>query len=466
MGGKQQQNREHPAPFDVLVEQGLPCNPEAERIVLGCILLQNAAWDLASQSLNAEDFSVHSNRLIWRAMGELKNAGSPIDEGLLIGRMTGTKQWQHIVGGVSYLSDLTTDARPANVLAHARVVRDKAILRRTIRAAANIVQSGLDGDSEDVESFLRRSEQSIMEATRQNVSEGAVHISEVCGSLNRVLDGGKRSAVPTGFQSLDDKLCCGGFPTKELNFLMGRSGHGKTALMLNMAEGGARAGYHQVVFSLETSKERILLRLCCQRAKVSVYRALHGWMGKEELRKISEAESEISKLPIFVNDSAGLTAQDIGSHCRRLKVDHPSAKGWQVWIDFLQLMKPGGNRRNSTTNDDIKRICNELKDLAKEIDSPVNALLQLKRPPDGKEDGPPELSDIRDSGEPEIQGYTILGVFREDRAKQNKEGQIKTNQADVFIRKDKDGPCGKVRLGFEGEHTCFVDLEETGQGNL
>jgi len=452
---------------DVLVERGLPASPEAEKAVLGAVLLDNYAYELISDTLSADDFSVDANRRIYQRMIALRRGAPPrpIDYTTLTEELLATKELD-VIGGVSYLSTLTDGLpRAVNTEHHARIVKDKSTLRRLIYTARDIAKEAISGGYHDGEenssdaflSLLDRAESSIM-AVRPACKSGLISVADIIPNLRRPQ---RPLGVSTGFPSIDDKMACGGWATGELSFILARTSHGKTSMMLNQMYLQACAGKVVACFSLETAKERLVNRLCCQISGVSLFKQMHDMLNMWEVDLIEDARKEVARLPIYINDMAGLNAIEVNAQVRRLKRDVGAVD--IVWGDFLRLLKhnPG---KFGTTNDAVAETVTTLKRGAQEFGCPYVWLSQIGRfqtdKKSGKPEPPPTISDARDCGEIENQSYTMVGLYREDQAmKMVNPDWVKNGTAQFDLLKDKDGPCGVIPLHFVGSSMNFAEIE-------
>lgn len=461
---------QEPKALDPLIEKGLPISPEAEKAVLGAVLLDNYAYEIVSEMLNAEDFAVDANRRIYQRMVALrdKTPAMPIDSTTLTNELLASKELE-IIGGFSYLSSLTDGLpRAVNSEHYARIVKDKSTLRRLIHTAHDIFQEGLDGaygigeeNSRDAfTTFLDRAESSIM-AVRPACRTGLICVSEIVPS--RRVKSNKPRGVSTGFKTIDEKMACGGWANKELSFILARTSHGKTSMMLNQAYCQAVAGNVVAIFSLETAKEQLVDRLCCQLSGVSLFKQMHDMLNSWEDDLIEDARKEVEKLPLHINDASGLNASEVNAQVRRLKRDVGQVD--IVWGDFLRLLKhlPG---KWGTTNDAVAETVTTLKRGAQEMACPFVWLSQIGRfqtdKKNGKPEPPPTISDARDCGEIENQSYTMVGLYRLDQAmKMVDPNWCKNGEAQFDLLKDKDGPCGTIPLHFAGSSMNFAEIGST-----
>lgn len=454
---------------DPLLDRGLPSNPEAEKAVLGSVLLDNRSYNLVSAMLNPEDFFIEANRRIYARMVQLRESNRPVDYTTLTEELLTTKELEAI-GGITYLSSLTDGLpRASNIEHYARIVRDKAELRRLIHTAHGIAQEGLDGTYADGEenqrdglsAFIARSQQKIMGINARS-SAGMVHVSTVVPALDRMLRGTttQHLGVPTGFPELDKAMACGGWATSELSAILARTGHGKTSFMLACAVNSAMAGNVTGIVSLETKKERLLLRMACQWAGVSLFKALHHMLNSLEWDLIQDALRDLSKLPIFIEDTPGLNAVEINGRARCRKAEEGTLAS--LYIDYLGLVSPPPGRWENQ-NVKVAETMRILKQGAGETGDARIILIQIARSQNVKQgdavEEPPRLSDGRDSGEIENQTYTVAGLYRLDQAKKKDRTWVPNGEGQIELLKDKDGPGGIMPLLFDAKSMRFTGAE-------
>ena len=434
----------------------LPHSREAEEGVLGGILIDNRALSIVVEQLQgAEDFYVEAHRTIYAAMLRLGERSQPIDmitlaEALKLGGELDA------VGGSAYLASLI-DATPttANIGQHARIVREKAAVRSAIYVAREIAAEGM-GDHGDVEEYLDEAERKIFEVARSRVTSPYVHLRPVVHDVFRSIEAagqkeGKVTGVRTGFAGLDAMTA--GLQAGDLIVVAGRPSMGKTAICLNMATYAAlRDGRTVLFFSLEMGKEQLVRRMLCSEGRVDASRVRTGKLADDEWPRLIEAAGELSEAPIYVDDTAAMSALEVRAKARRLM----SERGLDlVIIDYLQLMRGRGRAAQESREREISDISRSLKALAKELKVPVVALSQLNRELEKRQNKRPMLSDLRESGAIEQDADLILFVYREEHYDPDTD---KVGVAEVIVGKQRNGPTGTVELRFTSEYTRFDNL--------
>jgi len=433
-----------------------PQNVEAEQAVLGAILLDGEALVSVQERISQDDFYRTSHRLIFEAMVELSEEGEPVDLVTLTAKLKDKQQLEE-AGGVRYLTELA-NAVPtaANVDYYASIVEEKAILRRLIRAATQIVSDGYAG-GEDVGLLLSDAEQRIMEvANRRSVSgfkpirEALMEVFERVETLYQ--QKGAITGIPSGFADLDKMTS--GFQKSDLIIVAARPSVGKTAFALNIAQNvGVRAKQTVAIFSLEMSAAQLVQRMLCAEANVDAGRMRTGYLEPDDWTKLTMAIGALSEANIYIDDSPGITVADIRAKCRRLKRE----KGLgMIVIDYLQLIagrgRPGDNRQQ-----EVSEISRTLKQIARELNVPVIALSQLSRGVEQRQDKRPMMSDLRESGSIEQDADIVAFLYRDDYY--NKESE-KKNIIEIIIAKQRNGPVGTVELVFLKNFNKFVSLEK------
>ena len=455
------------AATDLGFERGLPANLDAERFVLGAILLEPNAYVSVAGALDLSDFSLEANRRIFERMAELYERGEKIDRVTLADELMKKNQLE-AVGGLSYLVSLD-DGLPQlyNLESYVRIIKDKSLLRRLILSSQQIMNKAFAAE-EDPELLLAEAEESLLKLgdarTRNALVKPGQIIEEYEGGINSFLDPSKRKhGLSTGYLKLDEMT--GGFREGELIILAARPAMGKTALALNIAQHVAtnpRDPQPAAVFSLEMSKEQLLTRLLCADARVNQKRFQVGYLDQDERRRLMVSASKLVDAPLFIDDSAGTNLMDIHAKLRRLKAEHGLSV---VVIDYLQLMSGRGRVENRVQ--EVSQISRGLKLLAKEMRVPFIVLSQLSRAPEQRiGDHRPQLSDLRESGSIEQDADIVMFVFREEYYKRDVESL--RGQAELIIGKQRNGPTGKVELLFRHEFTRFenrtTDFEEAPGG--
>jgi replicative DNA helicase len=439
---------------DIALERGLPSNLDAERFVLGAILMDDALYIQVAGTLVAEDFSLEKHRRIFQRMGELYERAERIDRVTVANELMKQNQLES-VDGITYLVSLD-EGLPAlsNLDSYVHIVKDKAILRRIIFTSQKLIDRCILGE-EEPDQILSSAEESLLKLGDERAVDALVSpkriLEEFEGGINAFLDPSKRiKGLSTGFLKLDEMT--GGLHEGELIILAARPSVGKTALALNIAQHVAmRPGEKQTVavFSLEMSRESLLTRMICAGARVDQQKFRAGYLNQDERRRLAKTASEMVQAPLFIDDTSGTHLMDIHAKLRRLQSEHGLAL---VIIDYLQLMS--GRGRFENRNQEISTISRGLKLLSKELRVPMLVLSQLSRAPETRPgDHRPQLSDLRESGSIEQDADLVGFIFREEVYKPDREDL--RGLAELQIAKQRNGPTGKVNLVFLKEFTKF-----------
>ena len=445
-----------PLPSPVPDTGSLPRSEEAERAVLGAVLLDPYSLPSVSARLITEDFFSDRHRLIYQAMLDLQEESVSIDLRTLQGRLEQRKQFEQI-GGIAYLAALDLDLPDlARVDAYVQIVKERSIRRRLIQASQQVVRDCLDGGL-DAREALARAEGMIFSLGSEAVEGGLVGLGDI---VRRVMveleerEGAAFAGVATGFPDLD-KITHGLHPGN-LVIVAGRPGMGKTSFALNVAQNVAvRHGSPVAVFSLEMGEDELALRILCSEADVPFWRIRSDMLSQRHWEALIAAQKTVAEAPIWIDDSPNPTLLEISSRARRLKAER--GLGLLI-VDYLQLMHTGGQYENR--NLEVAALSRGLKQLAKELDIPVVALSQLSRQPERRgSDHRPQLADLRESGAIEQDADLVMFVYREEIYKPDDES-VK-NLAELIIAKHRNGPTGSVDLVFLGETTSFRNLDRT-----
>ena len=431
-----------------------PQNIEAEQAVIGAMLLDKHVVPSVIETLASPDFYKAEHRAIFDAITELFSTGDPIDLITVSDRLKAAGMLEK-VGGISYLANMANSLpTTASTKHYAKIVEEKAILRRLITASSTIMDMGYEA-SEEVSHVLDRAEQSIFDLIEKRSSQGVYHIKDVLvDAFNRLeyLYNNKAhiTGVPTGFSDFDFKTA--GLQNSDLILVAARPAMGKTAFALNIAEYAAIHGKIPVtIFSLEMSKEQLANRIMCSRSEVNNQKMRTGRLEDNDWHKVAQAVGPLSESGIYIDDTAGINVMQIKAKCRKLKLEK---KLGLVVIDYLQLMQ--GERRNEGRHQEVSEISRSLKIMAKELDVPVVALSQLSRAPEQRTDHRPILSDLRESGAIEQDADLVVFLYRDDYYNPDTE---KKNVAEIIIAKHRNGSTGVVELKWQGEYTKFLNLE-------
>ncbi|MGA8145895.1 MAG: replicative DNA helicase [Candidatus Acidiferrales bacterium] len=443
------------ASTDTSIERPLPHNLEAERSILGAVLLDNHSLNAAVEKLRSEDFFLPQHRQIFERMIQLAEKQQAIDVVTLMEDLARRGELDS-AGGVPYLSQLADGLpRVTNVEHYARIVKEKSVLRNLAFSAAAIQEQALAG-GDDADVILDRAESTIFQIAEDRVRAGLIGVKELVRDnferLERIFSEGRRiTGLATGYAGLDNETA--GLQPSELIILAARPSMGKTALALNIAENVAVRNREPVaVFSLEMSKESLLLRMLASEARVDAHKFRTGHMGRDDWNKITRALTNLGDAPLWIDDSASSTVLEMGAKARRLKRD----RGLSLMIvDYLQLVVPTNTGRGTNRQEEVSSISRALKGLAKELKVPVVVLSQLTRAPE-REERKPQLSDLRESGAIEQDADVVLFINRpnfyktdlpeEDRAK-----------AELIIAKQRNGPTGNLNFVFLARHTRFEE---------
>ncbi len=449
-------------PATSAIEKGLPTNVDAERFVLGSILLDDALYVQAAGTLEADDFSLESHRRIFKRMGELQERGEKIDRITVANELMKFNELE-ACGGLSYLVELDDGLpRIPNLDSYIRIVKDKAVLRRIVFASQHMMNRALAGEEEPDE-ILAGAEETLLKLGEARMKSGLLNAGQILedyeGGLNAFLDPSKRiKGIGTGFTKFDELT--GGLHGGDLVIVAGRPSMGKTALALNIAQHVALKNKQTVaIFSLEMSKESLLTRMLCSAARVDSQKFRAGYLNQEERRKLNHALQELVQAPLYIDDTPGAHLMDMHAKLRRLQSERHHLG--LVIVDYLQLMTAGARFENR--NQEVSALSRGMKMLAKELNAPVMVLSQLSRAVENRQgDHRPQLSDLRESGSIEQDADVVAFVFREE-CYQPKNENLR-GLAELIIGKQRNGPVGTVNLVFLHAQTKFENrAEDTGE---
>jgi replicative DNA helicase len=439
------------------VSQTLPHSEEAERAVLGAVLLDNQHLDRAQELLTAAAFYSDRHRKIYRAIETVSEAGTALDLITLKAELERSGQLEHC-GGPAYLAALLDGVpRSANVEHYAKLVKEKAIQRELIRASQEILQAALQPPG-STELLLDEAEKAIFRVAEQRLGGGFIPLrvsAEMSIKAIEELTERKElvTGVATGFPDLDAYTA--GLQSSDLVILAARPAMGKTALALNMCSHAAlQHGRTVGVFSLEMSHQQLFMRLLCSEGQIDAHRLRTGRVGKEEWQRIIKVYGKLADAKIYIDDTPGIGVMEMRAKARRLKRE----AGLDLLIvDYLQLMR--GRGRYESRQQEISDISRSLKELAKELEIPVLALSQLSRAPEQRRgsDHRPQLSDLRESGAIEQDADVVLFLFREEVYK--KDDPSLEGKAELIIGKQRNGPTATVQLNFIRKFTRFATPE-------
>ncbi len=436
------------------LERTLPHNIDAEKSVLGSILVNNENYYRVIETLRPEDFYLDAHRVIYRKMVELIERSKAIDLITIQEELVRASQLES-AGGITYLAGLL-DGIPhlANIDHYIEIISEKALMRQLINSANKIMAECFD-QAEPAEEILDRAEQALFGLSEKRLRTGFISVKDMELPATKLLEKlyterEMITGVATGFRDLDRMTS--GLQSSDLIILAARPSMGKTALCLNIAQQVALEKNLPVgMFSLEMSKEQLLLRMLCSEARVDSHKVRTGYLSKDDFRKLIDSLGRTTQAPMFIDDSSTLTVMEMRAKCRRLKAEHGLS---MIIVDYLQLMSGYGRIENRTQ--EISGISRGLKALAKELSVPVLALSQLSRAPEQRQgDHKPQLSDLRESGSIEQDADVVMFIYREEVYKPSEEN---AGLAELIIAKQRNGPTGVVRLAFLREFTRFETL--------
>jgi replicative DNA helicase len=434
-------------------ERTLPHNLEAERSVLGAILIQNDAFNSAAQIVDGGDFFRDAHRRIWDKIVALSERNQPIDYITLKEELIRAGELEN-VGGPAYITALVDGVpRSTNVEHYARIVKEKSVLRSLIFSANRILTSAYDAE-EDADTLLDGAEKAIFEIAEDRIRQGFVPLRDLVhdsfATIERLQQHkGLVTGVESGFVDLDEMTS--GFQKSDFIIVAARPSMGKTSFVLNVAQHvGARGGVVGF-FSLEMSKEQLFLRMLTAEAQIDSHKFRGGYLSERDYSRLAQAMGKLAESKVFIDDTASIGVLEMRAKCRRLMAEHTLNL---VIIDYIQLMQ--GRGRFESRQQEIASISRSIKGLAKELNVPIIALSQLSRAPESRGgDHRPQLSDLRESGALEQDADLVVFIYRPE--VYDKEGTRPEDQgvAEIIVGKQRNGPIGTVRLTFIHQHTKF-----------
>jgi replicative DNA helicase len=444
-------------PSSTALDRGLPQNLEAERAILGSVLLDNTALNVALENLSKDDFFSDQHRLTFEKMVVLSERNRTIDIVTLVEELLKDGLLEK-AGGASYLAGLT-DGVPvgstASIAEYTRIVKEKSIIRKLINASNNVIARCLEA-TDDPEALIDLAQSQVFEIAEQKVPSGFMGVKDIVkssfGTIDVLFDRGKSvTGIETGFVDLDNLTS--GLQPGELIILAARPSLGKTALALNIAAYAAIHGSPVGIFSLEMSKESLLIRLLCAEARIDSHKLRTGFSSRDDWGRMTQALGRLAEAPLYIDDAPALSIMQIRARARRMKAE----KGLSmIVVDYLQLITGAGRFENRTQ--EVSYISRSLKSIAKELHVPVLALSQLSRAPEERPGHRPQLSDLRESGSIEQDADVVLFIFRQDvykRADEDEEGGEPAGKTELIIGKQRNGPTGNVPVVFIKRYARF-----------
>src|SRR5256885_7141975 len=437
----------------------MPANVEAERSILGAILLDNHAYNDAAEHLQPADFSIDAHRRLYSRMMDLAESSRPIDIIPVVEEPEAGKDPQ-AMGADGYVSSLLDGVpdRPS-IEPYVKFVRDKAIRRGLIYVATTVIAKASD-QADSADEILNDAEAAVFQLSEKRIGKGFQGIQDIVrnsfGSVDKLLERGQRiTGLATHYTELDEMTS--GFQKSDLVILAARPSMGKTSLAMNMAENAAIDDSKVVgIFSLEMSSEALLQRLLCSRAIVDAHKMRTGSLWRDDMQKVVRAMEELAQSHLYIDDTPGLSISEMRAKARRLKQSQGRLD--LLVVDYLQLMS-GGSKRFENRTQEVSAISRGLKALAKELEVPVVALSQLSRAPESRGgDHRPQLSDLRESGSIEQDADVVMFIFREEIYKPD-EPELE-GVAEILIRKQRNGPTGTIRMAFLKSSTRFESMAD------
>ena len=447
---------------DSLESLKLPPNSvEAEQSVLGGLLLENEALDRIADILNQADFYRHDHRLIYTHIAKLIEQNRPADIVTVAESLENSAELSS-VGGIAYLGALAQNTpTAANIRRYAEIVRERSIMRKLVEVGSGIAESAYNPQGREAQQLLDEAEAKIFQIAESGNrgSEGFINIQTLLPKVADRIDylyqrenQGSVTGVPTGFDDLDEKTS--GFQPGDLIIVAGRPSMGKTAFSLNIAENVALDSKKAVaVFSMEMGATQLATRMIGSVGRLDQHRMRNGNLEDEDWARLTTALGKLNDAPIFIDEGAGLSSFDVRARARRL---HRQTGGLGlIVVDYLQLMSGTSGRASENRATEISEISRSLKSLAKELEVPVVALSQLNRSVEQRPDKRPVMSDLRESGAIEQDADLILFIYRDEVYNPDSEDK---GTAEIIIAKQRNGPIGRVRLTFLGQHTRFENF--------
>ncbi len=433
-----------------------PHSIEAEQAVLGGLMIDNGTWDQVADVLIDEDFYRRDHRLIYGAIAQLADVGTPFDLVTLSETLDQHGQLDD-AGGITYLGALTQNTpSAANIRAYASIVRERSIMRQLVRVATDIGNAAFNPQGRNVAELLDYAEQQVFGIAEQGArgKRSFVGIKDLLVKAVDRIDSLFQSdapytGTPTGFTDFDDMTS--GLQRSDLVIVAGRPSMGKTTFAMNIAENAAIK--HKVpvaVFSMEMPGEQLAMRMMSSLGRIDQHRVRTGKLEDDDWPRLTSAVGILAEAPIFIDDTPGLTPTELQARARRLKREHDLG---MIVLDYLQLMQVPGNKENRAT--EISEISRSLKSLAKELNVPVIALSQLNRGLEQRPNKRPVMSDLRESGAIEQDADVIVFIYRDE--VYNEDSPDK-GSAEIIIGKQRNGPIGTVRLTFLGQYTRFENF--------
>jgi len=451
-----------------------PHSTEAEMSVLGSMMLDRDALDKVIEILQVEDFYHPTHRILYEAIASLHERNQPVDLLTVQEELRRRNRLDEIGGLPALVSIIESVPTAANAEYYARIVQEKAILRRLLRAAHEIVQLVEDPELE-LQQILDQAEQAVYQVAERQIGSEFREANHLVLQVLEQFDERHQTqqnhpgsefllGVSTGFRDLDRVLS--GLQRSELIILAARPSVGKTSLAINIAEHVAiRQNQAVAIFSLEMAAEQLVQRMLCSQAAVSAQRLRRLQLSPDEWERLHRAAERLFRAPIYIDDTSSLSPMEMRAKCRRLKAKLADRNLGLIVVDYLQLMR-SSNRRVENRNQEIGEIARALKQIAREFQVPVLVLSQLSRSVERRENKRPMLSDLRDSGSIEAEADVVLFIHREEYYGDKEAtpvepppGYVRQEEVEIIIAKQRNGPTGKVVMAFQPDYSRFVGIE-------
>lgn len=432
-----------------------PQNIDAEQSIIGGLLVEPETSDSILEDISSEDFYNNSHKKIYKVIQSLQKKSQPIDLVTVSNALKDLGQLDEI-GGAAYLAEMVNETPlSGNIESYAKIVKEKSILRKLISVSQSIAGKAYDMDFEDIESFLDHAEAEVFNVAEERDTQGLVPVSEiVSSSVKRIEDLYEKkidiTGISTGFSDLDRMTA--GFQPGEMIIVAARPSMGKTAFSLNLATHAALKEKKNVAFfSVEMSKETLMLRLLALESEISMSDMRVGKVPDKSWTKLIDVASKLSGIQLYIDDSSGVSPYEIRAKCRRLKKQQGLD---MIIVDYLQIMDL--KQKVESRERAVSEMSRMLKAIAKELNVPIIALAQLNRGVEGRTDRRPLLSDLRESGSIEQDADVIMMLYRED---YYEKGNLNNNGiAEVIINKQRNGPVGTIKLGWSAQYGRFSNL--------
>lgn len=442
---------------DALLKKIMPHNAEAEKSVIGSMLMDTDAIDKACEILVSEDFYAKQNGVLFEAMKELRAENKAIDEVTLSERLKENGA-PEVMSSVEFIRDILVSVpTSANVKAYAEIVKEKAVLRKLIKVSEQI-NTSCYLQQDKLDNILEETEREVFNVVRTGNARDYVPIRDVVLEVLKKIElaantKGHMTGVSTGFADLDRMT--NGLQASDFVLVAARPSMGKTAFALALLRHAAlKKGLAVAMFSLEMSNEQIVNRLLAMESKVDAQNIRRGELGEDQWESLMDSSDAIGNSQIIIDDTPGISVTELRSKCRKYKLEHDIQ---MVLIDYIQLMSSG--KSTDSRQQEVSDISRSLKQIARELQVPVVVLSQLNRAVDNRSDHRPMLSDIRESGAIEQDADVIMFLYRDDYYNPDTEEK---NIAEVIIAKQRNGPVGTVKLAWQPQYTKFVSLEHPG----